>query len=220
MSVVDTVILRIYYDLEVRFGRPQNTVMTYLTPINAGRGIGLVTTPYRDSSKGIEGFLQCARALRAADPRICCIAIAMPSRTNENVRRKILQMLGAGEYLGEMSPAAQGVGPLFHFAMEFLFRLWDKADAVIHLPIDVDWGNPHEGDVQGAIARLAAILGPDEADLVLGDYAPGSGWARAGCPTELRYCWRNTYARNLPTTSWTSPSGGSPWSACVPNSLA
>jgi len=138
---------------------------------NAIRKLVVVTTPRRDSLAGIAGFLGFGRSWRQRDPRIVLL-IAMPSQTMESVRNEILAMLQPREFMGEMAPEADGCGPIFKFAMDCAFRLVPDAGSMLHLPIDIAWGEIHREDVQLSIPKMSAILDLDRPALLLGDYEP------------------------------------------------
>ena len=125
----------------------------------------VVTTPRQDSLDGVREFLEFARQWQSEEKRIRMVVVAMPSQTEPAVRRDLIALLSRDEHLAEMTPAADGCGPLFKFAAEASFRRGDDIFAVIHVPIDADFSDPALH-----VKLLAGILDKPQVALMLGDY--------------------------------------------------
>jgi hypothetical protein len=141
--------------------------------------IAITTTPRANRTDNIKEWITWVNEHFAGFHEHCEIKLiaVMPRRPSEEVARKLDGLLpGGGRYWGTMEPGAIGAGDTFRGACFFAFADNVNVDYALHVPIDVDFGNPHEGDVQDNVKALLQTVvesrGARRPDLVLGDYVP------------------------------------------------
>lgn len=101
----------------------------------------------------------------------------MPNRPTEKVARKLDKLLPGGEKCwNAMVPGFIGAGDTFRGACFFAFADDDSVEYALHVPIDVDFGQPRDNDVQNNVKELVGpILEASDKkhpDLIIGDYYP------------------------------------------------
>jgi hypothetical protein len=128
----------------------------------------LAVTP-RGRTTGLQAWKYFMRGISASAP----LLVVMPHRVKDEIREEVRTILNpsAAEFLVEMEPPALGAGDIFRAACYFGFARDPETMHVLHTPIDVDYGNPHDADVQQNLSSLIQALNHTERppDLIIGD---------------------------------------------------
>jgi hypothetical protein len=149
--------------------------------------IAIATTPRANTLKGIQEWKNYVCDHFSDDitaKKVGKLVVAMPTRTEPNIAKALDDILDDHRvscFWAEMEPGLLGTGDTYRAACFFGFKGCQSgdnifADYVLHMPIDVDFGNLHHGDVQ---ENLNKMLDPiyknkhqDLPHLVVGDYKP------------------------------------------------
>jgi hypothetical protein len=142
--------------------------------------IAVTTTPRANKIDNIKEWLDWANGHFTGLPERCDISkliAVMPTRSNEEVSKELNKLLpGGNRYWAGMEPGAIGAGDTFRGACFFAFADDVSVAYALHVPIDVDFSNPHEDDVQNNVKKLlhpvVDSLDERRPDLVIGDYVP------------------------------------------------
>ncbi|MGK7925188.1 MAG: hypothetical protein AB4290_08065 [Spirulina sp.] len=110
--------------------------------------------------------------------------VCIPKRPKISAKTRLDDIIGRTpqQYWCVMEPGFIGSGDTMRGACFFAFQGCQSlenipVDYVLHLPIDVDFGNPHPNDIQNKLWKLlepvnSASRADDLPDLVIGDYNP------------------------------------------------
>jgi hypothetical protein len=149
--------------------------------------IAIATTPRANRSEGVKQWKDYVRehfSAEIAEGQIAKLVVAMPTRTQSDVGKELGSIIDGTpeEFWAEMEPGLIGAGDTYRGACFFAFGGRESAsnipvDYVLHIPIDVDFGNPHPDDVQYSLRKLLDPVNSASSEhelpaLVIGDYIP------------------------------------------------
>lgn len=148
--------------------------------------IAIGTTPRTNSYERVWDWKQYVLTqipLSGRHYRVIKRVVAMPMRPSREIAANLDAILAGtdAEFWASMEPGLTGAGDTFRGACFFAFKGRPSGsnipvDYLLHMPIDVDYGNPHLKDVQENLVHMFTPLNTshDEPlpDLVIGDYEP------------------------------------------------
>ncbi len=149
--------------------------------------VAIVTTPRANKLNGIREWKEFTKghfAKEISKGQIAKLVVAMPSRIDDTLKRELNRIIdnNPNEYWVEMKPGLLGAGDIFRRACFYTFEGSKSIENipvnyVLHVPIDVNFNNPHPDDIQNNLRDiLDPLLVPSSfnklPDLVIGDYVP------------------------------------------------
>lgn len=145
--------------------------------------IAIGITPRENSYERIWAWKQYVLSripLITANYRIIKRVVAMPTRPSREIEANLDAILAGtdAEFWASMEPGLTGAGDTFRAACFFAFEGRPggnniPVDYVLHVPADVDYGNPRCNDVQENLPKMFEYFGKKQSpDLLIGNYTP------------------------------------------------